>query len=240
MKNAFSSQYPIPLSEVDVKLISPMMKFGDRALINRLNLEGQLLHMPVSIPSRVKFGSRLNVPENALAQVVPSIRYQEADAREAIRALMRTINVNYSISPSVKGIVNVYSRDITVRSAMEEIARQANFYCLYQDGLLYCDTFDKLIDGPIVRNAFGSIIPPLSFLDDTPEDIVKIGLSSVGISPKFTFTLSSKRHSIEFQGGTLGDFVNFAERYLGLKIILTGNNAVVKSTSVRKYLVKKY
>lgn len=58
--------------------------------------------------------------------IIPSLELQEADVREALKALFRTVGVSYSIAPDVQGTVTVSLRNVTFETALLNILKQVD------------------------------------------------------------------------------------------------------------------
>src|SRR5579885_671321 len=71
-------------------------------------------------------------PVQALAQqdpgtqIIPSLELQQADVRDALRALFRNVNVNYSIAPEVQGTVTVSLKNVLFEQALQNILKQVD------------------------------------------------------------------------------------------------------------------
>lgn len=72
------------------------------------------------------------IPSIALAQEdisqkqIPSLELEQADVREALRALFKNVNVSYSIAPEVQGPVTVSLKNVTFEAALQNILRQVD------------------------------------------------------------------------------------------------------------------
>jgi hypothetical protein len=62
-------------------------------------------------------------PENTN---IPSLELQEADVREALKALFRIVGVNYTIAPEVQGTVTVSLKNTTFETALRTILQQVD------------------------------------------------------------------------------------------------------------------
>ncbi len=58
--------------------------------------------------------------------IIPSLEYQQADVREALRALFKTVGVSYSIAPEVQGPITVSLKNVTFDVALQDVLRQVN------------------------------------------------------------------------------------------------------------------
>src|SRR5512132_2905959 len=71
-------------------------------------------------------------PIKAIAQTnpgdtnIPSLELDQADVREALRALFRNVSVSYSIAPEVQGTVTVSLRNVTFETALQNILKQVD------------------------------------------------------------------------------------------------------------------
>jgi len=71
-------------------------------------------------------------PARAMAQedpgtkIIPSMELQQADVRDALRALFRNVNVNYSIAPEVQGTVTVSLKNVLFETALRYILGQVD------------------------------------------------------------------------------------------------------------------
>lgn len=71
-------------------------------------------------------------PVRAIAQedigsrIIPSLEYDQADVREALRALFRTVGVSYSIAPDVQGSITVSLKNVQFAVALENILKQVD------------------------------------------------------------------------------------------------------------------
>ncbi len=71
------------------------------------------------------------LPVKALAQdpsskQIPSLELDQADVRDALRALFRNVGVSYSIAPEVQGFVTVSLKNVTFEAALQNVLRQVD------------------------------------------------------------------------------------------------------------------
>jgi hypothetical protein len=59
-------------------------------------------------------------------QNIPRLQYQDADVREALRALFNTVGVSYTIGQDVQGTVTVDLKDQTFETCLQAITRQVD------------------------------------------------------------------------------------------------------------------
>jgi len=59
-------------------------------------------------------------------QIVHSLELQQADVRDALRALFRNVSVNYSIAPEVQGTVTVSMKNVLFEQALQNILKQVD------------------------------------------------------------------------------------------------------------------
>ena len=71
-------------------------------------------------------------PAQALAQddpsqqIIASLEYEQADVREALRALFKNVGVSYTIAPEVQGTITVSLKNVTFETALQNITRQVD------------------------------------------------------------------------------------------------------------------
>ena len=75
----------------------------------------------------------VTAPGRAMAQqddtqtkIIPSLELDQADVRDALRALFRNVNVNYSIAPEVQGTVTVSLKNVLFETALQFILKQVD------------------------------------------------------------------------------------------------------------------
>jgi hypothetical protein len=73
--------------------------------------------------------------QDVLNQNIPSLEYEQADVREALRALFHAVNVSYTIAPDVQGTVTVSLKNITFETALQNITRQVDATYRYEGGI---------------------------------------------------------------------------------------------------------
>jgi len=59
-------------------------------------------------------------------QIIPSLELDQADVREALRALFKNVGVSYSIAPEVQGAVTCSLRNVTFEAALQNVLKQVN------------------------------------------------------------------------------------------------------------------
>lgn len=64
--------------------------------------------------------------EDVSQKTIPSLELEQADVREALRALYKNVNVSYSIAPDVQGVVTVSLKNVTFETALQHILRQVD------------------------------------------------------------------------------------------------------------------
>lgn len=62
--------------------------------------------------------------EDISQKTIPSLELDQADVREALRALFKNVNVSYSIAPEVQGTVTVSLKNVSFDLALQNILRQ--------------------------------------------------------------------------------------------------------------------
>jgi type II secretory pathway component GspD/PulD (secretin) len=56
--------------------------------------------------------------------VIPSLEFDQADVRDALKVLFRTAGLNYTVAPEVQGVVTLSLRDVPFRTALRNILNQ--------------------------------------------------------------------------------------------------------------------
>ncbi len=64
--------------------------------------------------------------EDISQKQIPSLELEQADVREALRALFKNVNVSYSIAPEVQGPVTVSLKNVTFEVALQNVLRQVD------------------------------------------------------------------------------------------------------------------
>jgi len=68
------------------------------------------------------YGARQS--EDVSQKLIPSLELEQADVREALRALFKDVGVSYSIAPEVQGSVTVSLKNVTFATALQNVLRQ--------------------------------------------------------------------------------------------------------------------
>ncbi|MDR3689136.1 MAG: hypothetical protein P4L46_07130 [Fimbriimonas sp.] len=64
--------------------------------------------------------------EDVSQKNISSLELEQADVREALRALFKNVNVSYSIAPEVQGPVTVSLKNVTFETALQNVLRQVD------------------------------------------------------------------------------------------------------------------
>ncbi len=64
--------------------------------------------------------------QDVSGQIIPSLEFEQADVREALRSLFRSVGVSYTIAPEVQGTVTVSLKNVTFETALQNITRQVD------------------------------------------------------------------------------------------------------------------
>ena len=59
-------------------------------------------------------------------QIIPSLELNEADVREALKILFRSVNVSYSIAPDVQGTITLSLKNVPFETALRNITNQVD------------------------------------------------------------------------------------------------------------------
>ena len=72
-------------------------------------------------------GSSVALAQEDISQKnIASLELEQADVREALRALFKNVNVSYSIAPEVQGPVTVSLKSVTFETALQNVLRQVD------------------------------------------------------------------------------------------------------------------
>jgi type II secretory pathway component GspD/PulD (secretin) len=74
----------------------------------------------------VAMPSLASAQEDISQKQIPSLELDQADVREALRALFKNVNVSYSIAPEVQGPVTVSLKNVTFETALQNVLRQVD------------------------------------------------------------------------------------------------------------------
>jgi len=74
----------------------------------------------------VAMPSLASAQEDVSQKTIPSLELEQADVREALRALFKNVNVSYSIAPEVQGTVTVSLKSVTFETALQHVLRQVD------------------------------------------------------------------------------------------------------------------
>ena len=74
----------------------------------------------------VAMPSVASAQEDISQKQIPSLELEQADVREALRALFKNVNVSYSIAPEVQGTVTVSLKNVTFETALQNVLRQVD------------------------------------------------------------------------------------------------------------------
>ena len=70
--------------------------------------------------------SLASAQEDISQKQIASLELEQADVREALRALFKNVNVSYSIAPEVQGPITVSLKSVTFETALQNILRQVD------------------------------------------------------------------------------------------------------------------
>ena len=86
--------------------------------------------------------------ENPDQKIIPSMELQEADVRDALRALFRNVNVNYSIAPEVQGTVTVSLKNVLFEAALQYILKQVDATYRIESGVYQIVHRENVVQSP--------------------------------------------------------------------------------------------
>ena len=144
---------------------------------------------------------------------IPSMELDQADVREALRALFKNVNVSYSIAPEVQGSVTVSLKNVTFEAALQNVLRQVDATYRVEGGVYEIikreDTSVPLLttsDSP--KNVSTLITRRIKILHADPEFIAamigrKGGNQNYLISPEMS-AVSLGMKAASMGGGSMG------------------------------------
>lgn len=71
-----------------------------------------------------------------LNKQIPSLDYQGADVREALRGLFKSVNASYSVAQDVQGTITVTLKNVTFETALQNITRQVDATYKIEGGVI--------------------------------------------------------------------------------------------------------
>lgn len=74
--------------------------------------------------------------EDPMRTIVHSLDVQQADVRDAIRALFKDVKVSYSVEADVQGVVTAAFRDVEFETALTNILRQVDATYRIESGVI--------------------------------------------------------------------------------------------------------
>lgn len=106
---------------------------------------------------------------------VPSIEYDRADVRDALRPLFKLIGASYVIAPDVVGAVTVRMKDVSFETALRHILRQVDATYRVENGIYHVV---KRETAPVeTTDLVPSVSPALS---DGKRERARINIRRVG------------------------------------------------------------
>jgi type II secretory pathway component GspD/PulD (secretin) len=64
--------------------------------------------------------------EDISQKMIPSMELNQADVREAVRALFKNVGASYMVAPEVQGMVTVSLKNVSFETALQNILRQVD------------------------------------------------------------------------------------------------------------------
>ena len=107
----------------------------------------------------------VTAPSRAMAQqddtqkIIPSLELDQADVRDALRALFRNVNVNYSIAPEVQGTVTVSLKNVLFETALQFILKQVDATYRIESGVYQIIHREAQIFNPTSPDTGTQLVP---------------------------------------------------------------------------------
>ncbi|HLO97967.1 MAG TPA: hypothetical protein VK171_05170, partial [Fimbriimonas sp.] len=99
-----------------------------------MKLRNMLLLGALAIAS-ANFAPSAYAQSEILDQIIPSAEYQSADLREALRALFKQVNANYSIAPDIQGQVTISMKNAKFELVLQNVLAQVGATYRYEGGV---------------------------------------------------------------------------------------------------------
>jgi len=75
--------------------------------------------------------------DDIMKKQIPSLEYQQADVREALRAMFRTVpGASYTIAPDVQGNITVSLKNVSFEAALQNITKQVDATYRIEGGVI--------------------------------------------------------------------------------------------------------
>lgn len=130
-----------------------------------MKLRNMLLLGALAIAS-ANFAPSAYAQSEILDQIIPVAEYQSADLREALRALFKQVNANYSIAPDIQGQVTISMKNAKFELVLQNILAQVNATYRYEGGVFIIVKKEVV---PPVGGTDPGVTPPTT----TPRGIVR-------------------------------------------------------------------
>jgi hypothetical protein len=133
----------------------------------------------------------IHAQEDPSEKIIPSLEYEQADVREALRALFKTVNVSYSIAPDVQGSITVSLKNVKFDLALQNILRQVNATYRVEAGvyqIILREQIDTTVTNPgleQVPTTSNTVVRRLRIRSGDPQFIMLL-ISSQGGNQSFS------------------------------------------------------
>ncbi|HMS54461.1 MAG TPA: STN domain-containing protein, partial [Fimbriimonadaceae bacterium] len=92
-------------------------------------------------------------------RIIPSLEYQSADIRDALRALFKQVNVSYTIAIDVQGTVSISLKDKTFETCLRALLNQVDATYRVEGGIY--NIIKKSLDSEVgIINTGSDLTPP--------------------------------------------------------------------------------
>ena len=195
-------------------MIKPIIRFASLAILGICIVGGSPM---------TAFGQ-----EDISQKMIPSLQLDQADVREALRALFKNITVSYSIAPEVQGSVTANMRDVSFQTALQNVLRQVDATYRVEGGVYEIikraeSVGPNISTGPTPTNVSTKVLRRIKIRSADPQFIAmmigaKIGSQNYSVAPEISTIAKTPSGSLgggSSGGGSTGGTGGFGSGSLG-------------------------
>lgn len=136
---------------------------------------------------------RAMAQDDSQTKIIPSLELDQADVRDALRALFRNVNVNYSIAPEVQGTVTVSLKNVLFETALQFILKQVDATYRIESGVYQiihreAPTITPTTQGETPFVPVAKVIRRIYFRSADPEFVFQMlrGSTNTSLAPEIS------------------------------------------------------
>lgn len=166
--------------------------------------------------------------EDISQKMIPSLELEQADVREALRALFKNVTVSYSIAPEVQGSVTANMRNVSFQTALQNVLRQVDATYRVEGGVYEIikraeSVGPNITTGPTPTNVSTKVLRRIKIRSADPQFIAmmigaKIGSQNYSVAPEISTIAKTPSGSLgggSTGGGSTGGTGGFGSGSLG-------------------------